>query len=205
MLAHISKIAGIELVPVLSWDVGHVNASVNDPGAARSRDEQLETDPDMCAYAWHRDSYPFVCVTMLSDCANMRGGETVMRTGDGGTVKVRGPTQGTAVIMQGRYIEHLALKAVGGRERISMVTSFRPKDAMAKDECVLTSIRPISEPNTLYSQFTSYRFKTLEERFRIMMERVQENRGKFDLQGVKDFLEEQKEYIDATMEELVEY
>lgn len=40
---------------------------------------------------WHRDSYPFVCVTMLSDCASMQGGETALRTGDGNIMKVRGP------------------------------------------------------------------------------------------------------------------
>lgn len=44
-------------------------------------------------------------------------------------------SKGTAVVMQGRYIEHQALEALGGRERISMVCAFRPKDAMVKDEC----------------------------------------------------------------------
>ena len=40
---------------------------------------------------WHRDSYPFVCVTMLSDCTNMQGGETALRTGDNNIMRVRGP------------------------------------------------------------------------------------------------------------------
>lgn len=42
---------------------------------------------------WHTDSYPFVCVTMLSDCTQMLGGETALRTGDGSIRKVRGPQQ----------------------------------------------------------------------------------------------------------------
>lgn len=40
---------------------------------------------------WHTDSYPFVCVTMLSDCTNMVGGETALLRGDGEIMKVRGP------------------------------------------------------------------------------------------------------------------
>jgi hypothetical protein len=40
---------------------------------------------------WHTDSYPFVCVTMLSDCTGMTGSETALRKGDGEVVKVRGP------------------------------------------------------------------------------------------------------------------
>lgn len=42
--------------------------------------------------------------------------------------------QGTAVVMQGRYLEHQALKALGGRERISIVTAFRPKSHLVRDE-----------------------------------------------------------------------
>lgn len=40
---------------------------------------------------WHTDSYPFVCVTMLSDCTGMIGGETALKTGTGDVMKVRGP------------------------------------------------------------------------------------------------------------------
>lgn len=67
--------------------------------------------------------------------------------------------------MQGRYIEHQALKALGGRERISMITSFRPKSPFVKDESVLTGVRPISNVSELYAQYTGYRIETLQERF----------------------------------------
>ena len=40
---------------------------------------------------WHHDSYPFVCVTMLSDCTGMVGGETALKTARGNILKVRGP------------------------------------------------------------------------------------------------------------------
>jgi hypothetical protein len=41
---------------------------------------------------WHRDSYPFVCVLMMSDTTGMIGGETALKTGRGDVMKVRGPT-----------------------------------------------------------------------------------------------------------------
>lgn len=77
---------------------------------------------------WHTDSYPFVVVTMLSDCTDMAGGETVLRKGDGDTLKLRGPQMGYSVLLQGRYIEHKGLRAYGSTERITAVTSFRPKN-----------------------------------------------------------------------------
>lgn len=42
---------------------------------------------------WHTDSYPFVCVLMMSDVRDMIGGETAIRTGNGGILKMRGPSQ----------------------------------------------------------------------------------------------------------------
>lgn len=65
--------------------------------------------------------------------------------------------------MQGRYIEHAALKAKGGRERIAMVTSLRPRSALAKDETVLGGVRGISHIPTLYAQYAEYRLENLEE------------------------------------------
>lgn len=42
---------------------------------------------------WHTDSYPFVCVLMMSDVRDMVGGETAIRTVNGQILKMRGPTQ----------------------------------------------------------------------------------------------------------------
>lgn len=46
---------------------------------------------ELSSVAWHYDSFPFVCVTMLSDCTGMVGGETALRTATGEVMKVRGP------------------------------------------------------------------------------------------------------------------
>lgn len=48
-------------------------------------------EDELPAVAWHYDSFPFVCVTMISDCTGMVGGETALRTATGDVMKVRGP------------------------------------------------------------------------------------------------------------------
>lgn len=106
MLDIISKIAAVELVPAMDFEIAHINISVK---SEKQKTEEMEAyvdrqlteadegiagcpwEDDKPIVDWHTDSYPFVCVTMLSDCTNMIGGETALRTGDGEMVRVRGP------------------------------------------------------------------------------------------------------------------
>lgn len=106
-LAIISQIAGIDLVPALDIEIAHINISVKSAEEAKEQLEVLSTNPgyhpdnegiarrplqdDRPIVDWHTDSYPFVCVTMLSDCTDMIGGETALRIGNGDVMKVRGP------------------------------------------------------------------------------------------------------------------
>lgn len=91
-----SKIAGIDLVPAIDFEIGHVNVSVSTKDEQKAalqkmRDGGMDDEDDTPVVGWHTDSYPFVCVLMLSDCTNMVGGETALRTGSGEIMKVRGP------------------------------------------------------------------------------------------------------------------
>ncbi|OJJ83773.1 uncharacterized protein ASPGLDRAFT_74571, partial [Aspergillus glaucus CBS 516.65] len=213
-LAIISKIAGVDLVPAMDFEIGHVNLSVtSEEEKARALayiKEQaaagVNWEDESPIVDWHTDSYPFVCVTMLSDCTDMVGGETALRKGDGEVTKVRGPQRGSAVILQGRYIEHQALRALGTTERISMVTSFRPRSAAIKDDTVLTTVRAVSNLNELYHQFAEYRFEMLEERCRNinrhMRDQKRANRA-FDTRGVRDFIREQIEFLEHMEREIV--
>lgn len=88
-LSIISKIAGVDLVPVMDYEIGHINLSV--PGDKADYTEKSMDDDAIVG--WHRDSYPFVCVLMMSDTTNMVGGETALRTGTGEIKKVRGPSK----------------------------------------------------------------------------------------------------------------
>ena len=86
-------------MPAMDFEIGHVNLSVHSEEeksrALAAVEEKVASgiswEDDSPIVDWHTDSYPFVCVTMLSDCTDMIGGETALRTGDGNVVKVRGP------------------------------------------------------------------------------------------------------------------
>ncbi|KAB8277080.1 hypothetical protein BDV30DRAFT_223679 [Aspergillus minisclerotigenes] len=206
VLAKISEVAGIDLIPAMNYEIAAINISVNDQTTTVVNNTKSE-DKDLPAFSWHWDSYPFVCVTMLSDCTGMVGGETALKTASGEIMKVRGPAMGTAVVMQGRYIEHQALKAFGGKERISMITSFRAKSPLVKDDCVLTGVRPISNVLELYREWSEYRLKVLEERIRAELENERQKQlgqRPFSISDMKTFLIHQREYLDATIAELME-
>lgn len=107
-LAVISKVAGIDLIPNMDYEIAHINLSVK---TQRQMEEELTQhkratrkgprgdfdskkgpdDDESPVVGWHYDSYPFVCVLMLSDASTMIGGETALRTGTGDILKVRGP------------------------------------------------------------------------------------------------------------------
>ncbi|KAI2897378.1 hypothetical protein CBS76997_3510 [Aspergillus niger] len=215
-LAIISKVAGVDLVPVMDFELGHVNISghneeekheaVKEAGVL-GKGIAVKPSNDDAIVDWHTDSYPFVCVTMLSDCTNMIGGETALRTGNGDIVKVRGPQKGSAVILQGRYIEHKALRALGATERITMVTSFRPRASSIKDDTVLTTVRPISDLNELYHQFTEYRFEILGDRLRDVNKLMRDQkraRRTFDTRAAKLFIREQIDFLEHMNKEIVD-
>lgn len=75
----------------MDYEIGHINMSI--PGNKSQYDKAaLSSEEDEEAIVgWHRDSYPFVCVLMMSDTTGMIGGETALRTGTGEIKKVRGP------------------------------------------------------------------------------------------------------------------
>ncbi|KAH7136206.1 hypothetical protein EDB81DRAFT_657132 [Dactylonectria macrodidyma] len=207
VLAKISEIAGVELVPALDFDIGNINISINDQNETSVQNSRSSDDDQTSAVAWHYDSYPFVVVTMLSNCDGMVGGETALRLPDGSIRKVRGPNMGTAVVMQGRYIEHQALKAFGGRERISMVTAMRAKSPFVRDETVLTGVRTTSDLSALYNQFTEYRLEIIEERIRSKMKEERQRevaKRPFNIPVMRAFLTEQIEFLQATLGEIYE-
>lgn len=90
VLAKISEVAGIDLIPAMNYEIAAINISVNDQTTTVLNNTKSE-DEDLSAFAWHWDSYPFVCVTMLSDCTGMVGGETALKTASDEILKVRGP------------------------------------------------------------------------------------------------------------------
>ena len=97
----------------MDFEIGHVNISVkSESQVVKELNNIDQRDSSECKrdfagrnyegdkpiVDWHTDSYPFVCVTMLSDCTNMRGGETALRTGHGAIMKLRSPQMVCACI-----------------------------------------------------------------------------------------------------------
>ncbi|RFN46611.1 hypothetical protein FIE12Z_9143 [Fusarium flagelliforme] len=187
----VSAVAGIDLVHAFEYEIGHMNLFFSDG----EDDKDAKND---LGFSWHYDSFPFVCVTMLSDCSDMKGGETAILKGDGEILKVRGP-------IMGRYIKHAALKAIG-KERISFITAFRPKSPFVRDELVLTGSRPISNQSELLYDYCTYRADILESRFceHARQLRMKQASGiKFDPEAVRVFIQEQRDMLDATLLEMI--
>ncbi|KAF2097587.1 hypothetical protein NA57DRAFT_58163 [Rhizodiscina lignyota] len=241
VLKIISDNAGIELVPCMDYETCHVNVQLGPGGVEAARATPLEppaateeaiaqfeeekpkeravTDQTKPVVEWHRDSHPFVCVVMLSDARHMIGGETELRCGDERTLKVKAPQMGAACILQGRYIEHTAAPVDNMPERITIVTSFRPKDPTLLDETTNMNIRNKSHLTELYYQWTTYRLDVLAARAQIaadeLRKRYEENvkntdNGKkglcrvetVNVAEVEKWANEQIEYIQKTMYEM---
>jgi hypothetical protein len=115
--------------------------------------------------------------------------------------------QGNAVILQGRYIEHQALRALGTTERISMVTSFRPRSAHVRDDTVLSTVRAISDLPELYFQYSEYRLEMMEERIRAHLKEIRDRkragRG-FNTAATKKFIASQEDFLAVMSREMVD-
>lgn len=222
-LAIISKLARIDLIPWSDYEIAHINLSAKTEEQAKAEltvpshsrktsvhlDDGIDVHPpedDKPIVGWHTDSYPFVCVLMLSDCTDMIGGETELLTPDGNVIRVRGPTAGCAIILQGRYITHRALQAKGAKERITAVTSFRPRSPFVKDDSVLRTVRPVSNLSELYPDFAEYRLEIMQQRIARELEELRARRTAgepFDTRDHKAFLQESADYMELTNNELV--
>ncbi|CUA70948.1 hypothetical protein RSOLAG22IIIB_09222 [Rhizoctonia solani] len=181
-------------------------------GVAAPAPPEPAKNEDRPVVGWHRDSYPWVCVLMLSDASTMQGGETALACADGTVKKIRGPQMGWAVMLQGRYIDHVALNASGAPERVTMVTSYRAKDVMVADDSVLTTIRPMVNLNELYFEWSTYRLDLLSERFKRQSEAFKKKRengqGPWGEEIVnkdefKAWCREQIKYLQTTIDEMV--
>jgi hypothetical protein len=75
----------------MDYEIGHVNLSVPGEKKKYNSNMMISEEDDEPIVGWHRDSYPFVCVLMMSVMTGMVGGETALRTGTGEIKKVRGP------------------------------------------------------------------------------------------------------------------
>ncbi|KAI5969779.1 hypothetical protein CANMA_001153 [Candida margitis] len=245
----ISRMAGVELEVVIDFEIAHSNISMKTPEEADAeiaRHEQQQQEQEMnseeganaattttsptkseddirAVVGWHHDSYPFVCVLMLSDTTNMIGGETSLRMGKTSPeakqeiAVVPGPKQGSACVLQGRLIEHIAPTPQGLSERITMVTSFRARDPALPDTSILDTVKPEvnfgSRYHEFYQQWINYRCDLVKQRLDLIKSGAMVeiggdgvgNGGKkvFDKKKMIEKLKELEDYIRVTHEEML--
>ncbi|KAJ5279350.1 hypothetical protein N7478_004722 [Penicillium angulare] len=219
VLGIIRDLAGVDLVPVFDHEIAHTNIQLGPHGLDGVKDTPSKKETSKPVVPWHRDSYPFVCVVMLSDTTSMIDGETEMAKGDGSTVKVRSPTMGGAVIMQGRHVSHIAIPAGNMPERITLVTSFRPRDPIIVDDSSLMNVRTKSLLPEIYYQWVSYRLRLLGERFKDEADKLNARytdavaltdeakpgfcrKETVDFDGLTNWMDEQMRYMRQTLFEM---
>ncbi|KAI3527319.1 hypothetical protein CSPX01_17065 [Colletotrichum filicis] len=200
VLKIVSDVAGVQLVPAMDYEIGHTNVQLGPGGLDAVRktpvvppeatEEAIKnfeaekgqvravTDQSKPIIEWHKDSHPWVCVVMLSDARHMTGGETELMKGDGTTVKVKAPQMGCAVLLQGRYISHTAAPVENMPERVTVVTSFRPKNPLLVDDTTNANVRNKSHLTELYYQWTTYRLEVMAHRARSALTKLQERYAK---------------------------
>ncbi|KAH8807708.1 hypothetical protein F5884DRAFT_752290 [Xylogone sp. PMI_703] len=235
VLKIVSDLAGVDLIPAMDYEINHANIQLGPGGLDAARETPVEppvateeairqfevekpkhkaiTDQTAPIVEWHKDSHPWVCVVMLSDARYMSGGETELMKADGTTLKVKAP-------QMGRYISHTAAPVTNMPERVTIVTSFRPRDPLLLDETTNANIRNKSHLTELYYQWTTYRLEVLQERARLAVEdlrkRYDENVKKSDPEGkpgscrvetvnvaeVETWANDQIKYIQQTLYEM---
>lgn len=134
VLGIVSKIAGVDLVPVMDYEVCHTNVQLGPGGISavvdtpiwppEATEEQKKTfsqrkvdtatEVSRPIVPWHRDSHPFVCVVMLSNTEYMTDGETELMKGDGSTIKVRSPQCVSNQHLETRHHEFSSNKEIPG-------------------------------------------------------------------------------------------
>lgn len=207
----ISRMAGVELEIIMDYEIAHTNISMK--SSNKAEEERIKHQQELvrrgstgddipAVVGWHYDSYPFVCVLMLSDTSNMIGGETSLRMGNGNVAIVPSPIKGSANVLQGRLIEHIAPLPLGMSERITMVTSYRAKNPKINDGSVLSTVKPEVNWGSRYTEFYSdwidYRIKLMKEKLDLINAEKLSDSGKFDKTKTSEALKEVEDYLRQT-------
>lgn len=86
--------------------------------------------------------------------------------------QVDGPSIGSAVVLQGGRVKHLASRAFGSAERITTITSFRLSTTGIWDESYLSNVRSYDHLPGLYKEWSLYRLKKMREEIEVMENRL---------------------------------
>ncbi|CAP95004.1 Pc21g01070 [Penicillium rubens Wisconsin 54-1255] len=219
----VSEAVGVPLEVVMPTEIGHTNIQVEgttiahmasnlkvEPVVEKAKlsDEERSYDPlkdDSAIIPWHYDSYPYVCVLMLSDTDGMIGGETYIKQGDGEVQKIEGPQIGYAVMLQGGEVCHLAARAKGVKERISTITSYRSKMPNVYDSSYITNVRPYADTNSLYPEWTQYRLRKLRDELTHHLDLMEKEEDPVQARkNIQKLVDQQIDYLQRTSRQMVD-
>ncbi|KAJ5322636.1 hypothetical protein N7452_010925 [Penicillium brevicompactum] len=219
----VSEAAGVPLEVVMPTEIGHTNIQVQGTTIAEMSGnlqvepsvEKLELSAEDRAYdplndtksiiPWHYDSYPYVCVLMLSETEGMIGGETYIKKGNGEAQKVEGPQLGHAVMLQGGEVCHLAARAKGVKERISTITSYRSKMPGVYDSSYITNVRPYADTSSLYSEWAHYRLRKMRDELTYLLEKAEtEDDPAQESNTIQTLIDHQIDYLQRTSRQMVD-
>ncbi|KAI9767699.1 MAG: hypothetical protein M1839_004360 [Geoglossum umbratile] len=183
-LAVTSQLAQLDLVPVMDYEISHMNVHLGG-----RKDGSFTIEP-------HKDSYPFVAILTVSN-TSMTGGELELRSGTGKAIKTSRMSRGSVMLLQGRWIEHFVAPCAG--RRITAVTSLRPASPFLRDDTRLTTVRHASDLHRLYRQYFEYREIIAIER----LQRAIQEMPVWNPEDLLEFVEGLMALYQQTREELV--
>jgi len=216
---------GVSVEVIMDLEMGHTNIQVSADDAGDDVLGNLTVEPSTEArelteaeknydplgadsvIPWHYDSYPYVCIIMLSDTTSMSGGDTFIQTGDGSVSKVEGPSLGTAVVLQGGHVKHLAARAFGTSERITTISSYRRSEVGAWDNSYISNVRPYDHLPDLYSHWTLYRLRKMRQEIEAMEATIVGSRNaadEFPLAEAHSLLGTLAEYSKRTTRQMID-
>lgn len=155
---------------------------------------------------------------MLSHTDKMIGGSTYIQTADGKPRKVshiylifplclrhpqvEGPSIGSAVVLQGGRVRHLASRSFGSSERITAITSFGLSEPGVWDDSYISNVRPYDVLPALYREWSLYRLKKMREEIECLEKRLTTACESFVEGDVVDLCSELSEYSTRTARQM---
>lgn len=138
---------------------------------------------------------------MISESSQIKGGQTVVRYADGSHHLIPMPKIGEAVVLHGGRLYHGVSPTDVTQERMTMITSYRPKDPLADDMSVLRSVRSQSDEQTLHQQWSQYRLEVMAARCLKMAEEVKKSPLNIE-NRMQAFQRDLDKFLDKTVKEM---
>ncbi|KAK4493582.1 hypothetical protein PRZ48_015249 [Zasmidium cellare] len=208
---------GVDIDIIMPYEIGHTNIQLASPdmplsnlqpvpqvSAVALTDEQKSYDPLSAdsVIPWHYDSYPFVAIIMLSHTDSMIGGHTYIQTADGKPRKVDGPSIGSAVVLQGGRVRHLASRSFGSSERITAITSFRLSKPGVWDDSYISNVRPYDVLPALYRGWSLYRLEKMRDEIECLEQRLKDDSQPFHDEDVTVLCSQLADYSTRTARQM---